>query len=496
MGELSATKQRLLEKARQGRVTAGSQPIARRVPGVPVPLSFAQEWLWFLNQLASDDSFYNMAAVFRSTEELDVGVLEQSVGEIVRRHEVLRTVFRAEAGVPWQVIRPAGKINLPLVDMRELAENDRESALEHLIQKEIHRPFHLSDGPLWRACIFRIEEKKYVVLVAVHHIAADGWSIGVLFQEIITLYAAYRAGIPSPLPELPMQYGDYALWQREWLQGKVLESELEYWRNQLAGAATLDLPTDSPRAMTQSRKAGTCPVHIDGALHDRVKELSRREGATLFMTLLAAFIVLLYRYADQEDISVGTITANRRRSELEGLIGFFVNPLVLRIDLGGEPSLREVLIRVKEKALEAFKHQDLPFEKLVAELKPVRDFTRNPLFQVMFLLQNTPLPKNPAHALELSSVPVVGGAANFDLLISLNEVERQLKGVVLYPAELYEAVRMERLAGHYQRILEEMVKDEGQAVKAVGILSEAEREQLVRGWNGRRVEHGRAESLQ
>src|SRR5262249_28339284 len=294
------------------------------------------------------------------------------------------------------------------------------------------RPFDLGRGPLMRFALLRLEEREYVVLVTLHHIVADGWSVGVLLRELVALYAAYRAGRPSPLRELPVQDADYAVRQRQWLRGEALERPLRYWRERRRGASALELPPDRPRPPLPSFRGATHPLVVEGEVYEGLKELSRREGATLFMTLMAGFAVLLHRYTGQADICVGTPVANRTRSEVEGLIGFFVNTLVLRTDLGGSPSFVEVLRRVREAAREAYAHQDLPFEKLVAELRPARDLSRNPLFQVMFVLQNAPTPVVNLPGIELVRGDIAEGPSNFDLTLSLAEVDGMLRGVFAY----------------------------------------------------------------
>ena len=448
------------------------------------PLSYAQERLWFLDQLAPGDVFYNIPAVLRMRGELDIEILAQSITEVVRRHEVLRTTFHSQGGVPQQAIAPPMPVAVPVVDLREVAEENREAEVERLVCEETQRPFDLGQLPLFRLRIVRIREAEYVIAVTLHHIVADGWSIGVFLREVQSLYAAFVAGQPSPLSELPVQYSDYAVWQRGWLQGEVLKGEMGYWRKRLQGAAMLELPTDRPRPRLQNLGGATYPLVIEEEIYRGLKALSRQEGATLFMTLIAAFKVLLYRYTGQEDISVGTPIANRRRAEIEGLIGFFVNTLVLRTDLHGELSFKEVLKRVREAALEAYAHQDLPFEKLVAELRPVRDLSRNPLFQVMFILQNAPLPKECGFlGLEMIHGNIGGGASNFDLSLSLMELDKKLIGGFEYPPELFDRATIERLVVHYKTLLTGIVSNPCQPLWSLPLLTQPERHQLLQEWN-------------
>ena len=356
-----------------------------------LPLSFAQQRLWFLDQLEPGSSFYNIPAAVRLHGVLNVAALERTLSEVVRRHEVLRTHFMAVDGEPVQVIEAAAPLQLEVLDLSALEEEAREAEVLRLAQLEASRPFDLWRGPLLRVGLLRLGKEEHVALVTMHHIVSDGWSMGVFINEVATLYAAYVRGEESPLEELPIQYADFAHWQRGWLQGEVLAAQLDYWRAELADAPTvIDLPIDKPRPPVQTYRGAYQPLQLSAALSAQLRDLSRRHGATLFMTLLAAFDLLLCRYAGQEQVLVGTPIANRNRSEIEGLIGFFVNTLVLRGDVRGNPSFSELLRRVRETALSAYAHQDLPFEKLVEELQPERDMSRSPLFQVMFVLQNAP----------------------------------------------------------------------------------------------------------
>ena len=356
-----------------------------------LPLSFAQQRLWFIDQLEPESALYNMPGALRLEGELNVEALERSLQEIVRRHEALRTSFRATAGEPEQVINEEWRMELPVRDLRPLPAEERMKAAERLACEEAARPFDLSRGPLLRCELLLLSEKEYVLVVNLHHIVTDGWSEGILIKELGALYRAYSMGDAAeydPLPEPEIQYADYAAWQRSYLSGEVLEREVEYWREQLQDVEALELPTDRPRPAEPSHRGGWERLELGASLIDGLRRLSRREGATLFMTLMAAFKVVLMRYSGQEDISVGTAIANRTRKEVEGLIGFFVNTLVMRTDLSGNPSFNELVRREREVALGAYAHQELPFEKLVEEINPERDLSRNPLFQVMMLLQN------------------------------------------------------------------------------------------------------------
>ncbi|HEY6190004.1 MAG TPA: amino acid adenylation domain-containing protein, partial [Pyrinomonadaceae bacterium] len=387
------------------------QPIRIFSRDETLPLSFGQQRLWFLDQLEPGNPAYLMPAALRLDGKLKVSTLEQAFSEIVRRHESLRTNFALVDGQPVQIIAPAQPVTLSITDLSQLATDEREAEARRLAGAEAQRPFDLSAGPLLRVSLLKLAEDEHILLFTMHHIISDGWSIGVLVKEVTTLYEAFSAGQSSSLPELPIQYADFAHWQREWLQGEVLDAQLSYWREQLADAPVLQLPTDRPRPAVQSYRGAHHSVRLDAALTDELKRISRQEGVTLFMLLLAAFQTLLSRYSGQEDIVVGSPIANRTRAEVEGLIGFFVNTLVLRTRLEGRPSFREVLGRVREAALGAYAHQDVPFEMLVEELEPERDMSRTPLFQVMFVLQNAPQESVMLSDLSISGVAVEAGTA-------------------------------------------------------------------------------------
>src|SRR5215217_1019388 len=381
--DLSPARRALLEAMLRGQVR--SSGIVPRADRDGAPLSFAQERLWFVDRLEPGSAVYNIPVEWRLGGALDEAALERALGEIVRRHEALRTTFREVDGSPVQVIAPFGGFTLRLDDLSGLADADREVEVRRRAGEEAARPFDLSAGPLFRAALLRLGEEDHVLLLSMHHIVSDGWSTGVLFRELSALYAAYLAGRESPLPELPVQYADYAVWQREQLAGEVLDRQLAYWKERLAGAPELlELPTDHPRPAVQTYRGATVLVELSLQLLERLQALGQSEGATLYMVLLGAFQVLLGKYAGSEDVVVGTPIAGRTRRETEELIGFFVNTLVLRTDLSGNPSFRETLRRVREVTLGAYAHQEVPFEKLVAELQPERSLSHSPLFQVMF----------------------------------------------------------------------------------------------------------------
>ena len=423
-----------------------------------LPLSFAQERLWFLDQLEPGSPFYNMPAAVRVSGPLDVAALRASLNEIVSRHEALRTTFATVDGRPVQRIAEQLPVPLEVVDLSAAAEAEREAEIRSRAIAEAQRPFDLSAGPLLRVCLLRASDTEHVFLLTMHHIVSDGWSMGVFIRELAALYQAFSAGQPSPLEALAVQYADYAVWQREWLSGAVLEEQLDYWQRQLGDApAALELP-DGPAASGGAElPGGRSSVGVVGRVDGVVHELSRRQGATLFMTLLGAFQTLLSRYSGQEQVCVGTPIAGRNRSEIEGLIGFFVNTLVLRGDLSDNPSFAEFLGRVRETTLGAYAHQDLPFEQLVEHLQPERDLSRTPLFQVMFAFQNAPMQDVEVAALSFSALAAQTGTAKFDLTLSMSETEGGLSGSMEYNTDLFEASTIERMMEHFQTLLESIV---------------------------------------
>jgi amino acid adenylation domain-containing protein len=496
--ELAERKKELLAFLCQANLTANATP-SRILPvsrDEHLPLSFAQQRLWFLDQLEPGDSTYNLTAAYCLSGPLNVIVLEQSFNEIVRRHEVLRTTISDEEGQPEQVIAEELRLRLTIEDLQELPETKRETEARRQVEEEAQRPFNLAQGPLLRASLLRLRPEEHLLQLTMHHIVSDGWSMGVLFEELASLYEAYASGKRSSLAELPIQYADFAVWQREWLQGEVLARQLGYWKQQLEGAPqALELPTDRPRTAVQNHQGATQSISLTKNLTDALKALSRQEGVTLYMTLLAAFKVLLHRYAGQDDIVVGSPIANRNRPEIEGLIGFFVNTLVLRTDLAGNPTFRELMARVREVALGAYAHQDLPFEKLVEELHPERDPSRTPLFQVMFVLQNTPGPALELAHLNLSPVAMENRTAKFDLTLSMREQGDRLRGTLNYNTALFDGATMKRLVGHLQVLLESIAADPEQRLSEVSILTAAERRQLLVEWNNTWLDYPKDECV-
>ncbi|HEU4880656.1 MAG TPA: condensation domain-containing protein, partial [Longimicrobium sp.] len=476
--ELSAARLALIEARLRGKVR--SLGIVPRPHRESAPLSFAQERLWFLDRLDPGNTTYNTAWSRRLRGALDVGALERALGEIVRRHEVLRTVFAEVDGSPVQVIAPFGGFTLPVEDFSGLAQADREAEMRRRVAEDAARPFDLSTGPLIRAALLRLDAEDHVLVVGMHHIVSDGWSTGVLSREFSALYEAYREGRESPLPELAVQYADYAVWQREQLAGEELERQLAYWKERLAGAPELlELPADHPRPPVQTYRGATVPVELSPELLERLQALARGEGASLYAVLLAAFQVLVSRYSGSEDVVVGSPMAGRTRKEVEGLIGFFVNTLVLRTDLSGDPSFREVLGRVREVTLGAYEHQEVPFEKLVAELQPERSLSHSPLFQVMFTLEDVGGEAGALSGLKVGGVGEAMEIAKFDLSLTLAATPRGLRGGLNYSTDLFERGTVERMIGHLSRVLEQVAADADVRLSRLELLDETERARLL-----------------
>src|SRR6185369_112738 len=464
----------------------------------PLPLSFAQQRLWFIDQLAPGNPLYNVPVALGVGGPLRPAVLARCLGEIVRRHEALRTVFTVRDGEAVQVIQPAMPFVLPVVDLSGLAETEREATALALAGEEAGRPFDLARDPMLRGLLVRIadsaETADHLAALTMHHIASDGWSMGVLVREVAALYAELAEdteGRPSSLPELPVQYADFSAWQASWLRGEVLESEIAFWRRQLAGLPPLlELPTDRPRPAVQSFRGTSRPLRLPAGLARQAEELARREGATLFMVLLAVFQTFLARTSGRRDLAVGSPIAGRNRLEIEGLIGFFVNTLVLRADLSGEragePTFRELLGRVRETALAAWLHQDVPFEKLVEELAPERSLAHAPLFQVMFALQNAPAGSLEIERLRLRPVHVDGTTAKFDFTVSFAADTAGmggLSGFAEHATDLFDTTTIDRWLGHFERLLAAALAHSGEPVFELPLLSEGERFQILVEWN-------------
>ena len=457
--------------------------------GRPLPLSFAQERLWFLEQLSPGSPAYNVPAAVRLAGTLDVTALAGSLREIVRHHEALRTRFAVVDGQPAQVVSPVAEAPMPLIDLSGLPEPLRDQEVRRIVAAEAERSFELASGPLFRCALLCLGSREHVALFNLHHIVSDGWSMGILVRELGTLYTAFAQGRPSPLPELPLQYADYAAWQRRWLYGKVLASKLAGWRERLAGAPpVLALPLDRPRPAVPSGRGGSRRVLLPAGILPELAAAGRSAGATPFMVLLAAFQALLHRYTGETDVLVGTPVANRDRAEIEGLIGLFVNTLVLRTDLGGDPGFGTLLGRVRETVLGSFAHQDLPFEKVVEALAPERSLSHPPLFQVFFGLQNGTRRTLALPGLELAPEEAATGAAKFDLSLLLAEGDWGTGGTLDYNADLFYAVTAERLLGHYEILLGEIVQDPSRRLSDLPLLSAPERAQLLTEWSDTAVD--------
>jgi amino acid adenylation domain-containing protein len=449
----------LVDAARREGSALAAPSIPRIDPRGEPRLSFAQERLWFLDQLMPGSPLYNVPAGLRLRGRLDLPALKRTFQELVRRHEVLRTSFTAREGRPVQVIAEALRLSLPVMDLSELRRSEAEGELDRSISAEAQRAFDLARGPLLRVCLFRLEEEEFAALLIMHHIVSDGWSMGVLVRELAALYAAYSAGKPSPLEDPPLQYADFAHWQRQLLSGEILEEQIGYWKEQLAHLPVLLLPADRPRPEIPSFRGASEAFRLPPALSGEVRALSRRASVTPFMTLMAAFQTLLGYYSGQDDVVVGTDVANRNRAETEGLIGFFVNQLVLRTDLSGKPTFREVLERVQRMTVEAYAHQDLPFDRLVEAINPERAINRSPLFQVKMVLQNATLPALETLGLSWTSLEIRNRTAKFDLLFNLWDTEEGLRGVMEYSTDLFDSARIVRMLEDFEVLLGHVAAD-------------------------------------
>ncbi|HEX8184647.1 MAG TPA: amino acid adenylation domain-containing protein, partial [Blastocatellia bacterium] len=484
--ELSKDDRELLNRLLKagGVEPARSQGIARRKSSDEPVLSFAQQRLWFLDGVNPGSSFYNVAGAMRLKGPLDVPVLERSLDEIVRRHEALRTTFRVVDDQPIQVVNPAASFALPFIRVCGARGAEREAEARRLASEEAQKPFDLAEGPLIRAGLLHLDDEDHMLMIAMHHIVCDGWSIGVFVKELAALYEAFSEGKPSPLPELPIQYIDFARWQREWLQGETLAAQLDYWRNELAGApAALNLPADRPRPAIQSYSGSRHTFQIERDLAEAVKALSLQEGATLFMLLLAAFKALLGRYTSQQGIVVGSPIAGRSRVETEGLIGCFINTLVLRSDLSDDPRFVDLLARVRDTTMRAFEHQEVPFEKLVEELQPERDISRTPLFQALFVLQNAPLTELKMAGIEMRPVETEAVTAKFDLTLSIEESDGGLACGIEYSTDLFNLSTIKRMAGHFTTLLKGIVAAPRTRVSKLSVMPDAELHRLLVTWN-------------
>ncbi|MGB5707963.1 MAG: condensation domain-containing protein, partial [Arenicellales bacterium] len=451
------------------------------------PASFAQRRMWFLHELEGS-SQYNVVKVKKISGPLDGSILQRCIDEIVRRHESLRTIFLSRSGELVQFIVESLDLTVQVNDLSVLPEYGREAEVKQAISHEANVEFDLECGPLLHAKLLRLGDREHVLVIVMHHIVTDGWSKSVLFRELSALYEAYARGLNSPLHDLPIQYGDYAVWQHHWFQGETLENQLGYWREQLGSLEMLTLPTDYPRPVTQSFRGAQKHFLISNDLAQKLKALSARAKGTLYMTLLGAFQVLLHRYSGQDDIIVGSPIAGRGHLELEGLIGCFVNTLVMRTDLSGDPTFEELLCRVRETAVGAYTHQDLPFEKLVEELVSERDLSRNPIFQVMLNLQIA----------QESSVRLADALMDefkrerenvkLDLGLELTQSDDGFNGILEYSRDLFEASTIDRMSGHLLTLLRGIVKQPWARLSELPILTQTERQKLLVDWNSNSID--------
>jgi len=457
-----------------------------------MPLSFAQQRLLFFDRFQPDSATYNIPYVVRVTGRVEGNLMERCLQEVVRRHEVLRTTFTFTENGPMQRVHESVEVPLQKVDLRTVALEEREAEAMRLAREEASQPFDLTHGPLLRAVWVQLEETDSFLFLTMHHIASDGWSLDVLLHELTTLYTAFSQGKPSPLADLRVQYADYASWQQQRLQGNVMTEQLAYWREQLGGTLPLlELPTDHPRPALPSYRGAVRSMVLPQELLHRLQQLGGGEQATLYMTLLTAYQVLLHRYTGQDDLLVGSPVAGRNRAEVEALIGFFVNTLVLRGDLSGNPTFREALRRVRETALGAFAHQDVPFERLVEELQPERHISRTPLIQTMFVLQNTPPIREGLNGLSLQLVSVDNGTAKFDLSLVMVEMEDGLLASVEYSTDLFDDITVERMLTNFGILLQAIVDDPDQSLSDLALLSAEERHLLLEEWKGTTTDYPR-----
>ncbi|MBX3014463.1 MAG: amino acid adenylation domain-containing protein [Caldilineaceae bacterium] len=485
IAQLSPERRALLERKLKEKAQGASSPTnpIRHSERAAAPLSFAQQRFWFFEQLEPGCPVYNEWTATRLHGPLDRAVLEQSIQELVRRHAALRTTFTLQDGQPVQVIAPTGAVPLTVHDLQHLSITAREIEVERLAQAATQQPFDLTQGPLLRTTLFQLGTQEAILLLTFHHIVTDAWSATVFYRELGTLYAAFAQQQPSPLPELPVHYTDFTLWQREWAQSPAVARQLAYWQKQLADLSPLQLPLDRPRPHKQSYRGAQRAIPFSAPLTQALQRLSQQAGASLFMTLLAAFQTLLYRYTGQEDIVVGAPIANRNRPEIEGLIGCFTNTLVLRSDLAGNPSFRTLVGRVRATVLDALANQELPFEKLVEELQPERDLGSTPLFQVLFVYNNTALDFDRFGTVRATPVDFTSTVARFDLTLSVMELATGLQVALTYNTDLFAATTIDRMAGHLQTLLAGIVADPDQPIANLPLLTAPERHQLLVEWN-------------
>ncbi|HEX2295074.1 MAG TPA: condensation domain-containing protein, partial [Actinomycetota bacterium] len=478
---MSADRKRLLElMLKQRGLGARSDGPAPLGPDDDRLLSFGQQRLWFLDEMQPHGSVYNVPGAIELIGPLDRGALRYALDTIAARHEALRTTFTAAGTEPRQVIHPPAPVDLPETDLSDVPAEDRHARAVALATQISLRPFDLATGPLWRTALIRLEEHRHVFVTCMHHIVSDGWSLGVFASELSELYSARVEGREPSLPELEISYADFAVWQRRWFSGEELERQLAYWKERLNGApAILELPTDRPRPPVQSFEGATIGFTFPEELRAAVAALARASGATTFMVTLAAFELLLHRYTGATDVVVGSPISGRNRSEIENLIGFFVNTLVLRTDVSGDPTFAELVERVRDVALGAYAHQDLPFEKLVEELKPARDLSISPVFQVSFSLQDARAADFDLAGLEVDFPRVKDDSAKFDLSLYVFEGDGEMYGEMNYSTALFDETTIHSMITHYQAVLEAVTADPGRPLSRYSLLSREEGRALV-----------------
>ena len=484
-GQLRARKAEIVDflataQNSTGLETAPIRPIAR---DGEIPLSFAQQRFWFLWQFAPDSPFYNFPASLHLSGDLDLSTLQWSLDQLVARHEILRTTFPATGGKPHQAIGPPAPVEIAETDLRGLPEADRGPEARRLAASEAELAFDLSRGPMLRARLLRLDDREHILVLTLHHITSDGWSMGVLIREMAELYTSHLSGRKPELPELPVQYADFAAWQRDRLQGDLLEKQLAYWHRQLAGLTLLELPTDRVRPPMQTHQGATETLDLSTELSSRLRNLASRRGATLFMTMLAAFNTLLHRYTRQDDIVLGSLTAGRNRAEFEGLIGPFFNLLAFRTDISGDPTFLDLLDRVRDMAVGAYANQDVPFELLVDRLGPRRDPSRNPFFQTVFSLQNMPMPSARLGPVHLTPSWAETPVTRFDFEAHVWENSEDLTVSFTYSTDLFEASTASRMLAHYNALLESIVDNPDRKVSELPLFAETEERQVLHDWN-------------
>jgi len=477
--ELTARKQDLiayLQKQAQGALEetfSSIRPVSR---SQELPLCWTHQRLWFLDSLeGGSNAAYNLSTVLQINGNLNIKVLKQTLAEIIKRHEILRTTFKVVNGTPVQAIDTGLTVRLPVIDLQQYSEVEKAAQARRLAIEEISRMFDLAKGPLMRPSLLQLGSESHILLITMHHIVFDGWSTAIFVKELSTLYQAFAKNLPSPLADLPIQYADFAVWQRQWLNEDILKPKLDYWKQKLAGTPPLlELPTDRPRPPVDSMQGDTETFQLSAEVTEKLKNLSKRSGATLYMILLAALATLLFRYSSQEDIVIGSPIANRYPKETEPLIGLFINTLVLRINLGENQSFLELLTRVRQVTLEAYENQNVPFEKLVKELNVKRDLSRNPLFQVWYTLQNTAVEGLELTGLQVRSLEFENPTAIFDLEFILEYMSEGIKGRLRYKTDLFEASTIAQILKSFQTLLQSIVAEPERRLSNLRLLTDEE----------------------